>query len=393
MRVDVLSREYPPNVYGGAGVHVAELVKVLRSKIQVMVRTFGDNVSEIDTFTYPLPDDFKGANPALQTMAVDLAMVPDIQGADLVHSHTWYANFAGLLGSKLHGIPHVVTAHSLEPLRPWKLEQLGGGYRLSSWIEESSYEGAARIIAVSDGMRQDILRCYPQIDPAKVKTIHNGIDLAAFQSTSNPDIVRSLGVDPDKKSVLFVGRITRQKGLPYLLKAAASLPDDVQLVLAAGSPDTPEIMAEVSSLIEQLGAKRQGVVWLNQMLSRTELVALLSAATVFACPSIYEPLGIVNLEAMACGTPVVATATGGIPEVVKHEETGLLIPIEQVLDGSGTPLDEAKFVSDFANGLNQLLSSPRLQEFATAGRSRVEKHFAWEKIAEETIAVYRSALA
>jgi alpha-maltose-1-phosphate synthase len=393
MRVDVLSREYPPNVYGGAGVHVAELVKVLRSKIQVMVRTFGDNVSEIDTFTYPLPDDFKGANPALQTMAVDLAMVQDIQGADLVHSHTWYANFAGLLGSKLHGIPHVVTAHSLEPLRPWKLEQLGGGYRLSSWIEESSYEGAARIIAVSDGMKQDILRCYPQIDPAKVTTIHNGIDLAAFQSTSNPDIVRSLGVDPDKKSVLFVGRITRQKGLPYLLKAAASLPDDVQLVLAAGSPDTPEIMAEVSSLIEQLGAKRQGVVWLNQMLSRTELVALLSAATVFACPSIYEPLGIVNLEAMACGTPVVATATGGIPEVVKHEETGLLIPIEQVLDGSGTPLDEAKFVSDFANGLNQLLSSPRLQEFATAGRSRVEKHFAWEKIAEETIAVYRSALA
>lgn len=393
MRVDVLSREYPPNIYGGAGVHVAELVKVLRSKIQVMVRTFGDNVSEIDTFTYPLPDDFKGANPALQTMAVDLAMVQDIQGADLVHSHTWYANFAGLLGSKLHGIPHVVTAHSLEPLRPWKLEQLGGGYRLSSWIEESSYEGAARIIAVSDGMKQDILRCYPQIDPAKVTTIHNGIDLAAFQSTSNPDIVRSLGVDPDKKSVLFVGRITRQKGLPYLLKAAASLPDDVQLVLAAGSPDTPEIMAEVSSLIEQLGAKRQGVVWLNQMLSRTELVALLSAATVFACPSIYEPLGIVNLEAMACGTPVVATATGGIPEVVKHEETGLLIPIEQVLDGSGTPLDEAKFVSDFANGLNQLLSSPRLQEFATAGRSRVEKHFAWEKIAEETIAVYRSALA
>lgn len=393
MRVDVLSREYPPNVYGGAGVHVAELVKVLRSKIQVMVRTFGDNNSEIDTFTYPLPDDFKDANPALQTMAVDLAMVPDIQGADLVHSHTWYANFAGHLSSKLHGIPHVVTAHSLEPLRPWKLEQLGGGYRLSSWIEESSYQGAARIIAVSDGMKQDILRCYPQIDPAKVTTIHNGIDLAVFQSTSNPDIVRSLGVDPDKKSVLFVGRITRQKGLPYLLKAAASLPDDVQLVLAAGSPDTPEIMAEVSSLIEQLGAKRQGVVWLNQMLSRTELIALLSAATVFACPSIYEPLGIVNLEAMACGTPVVATATGGIPEVVKHEETGLLIPIEQVLDGSGTPLDEAMFVSDFANGLNQLLSSPRLQEFATAGRSRVEKHFAWEKIADETIAVYKSALA
>jgi starch synthase len=393
MRVDVVSREYPPNVYGGAGVHVAELVKVLRSNIQVLVRTFGDNANEPDTFSYPLPADFEAANPALQTLAVDLAMVPDIQGADLVHSHTWYANFAGHLGSKLHGIPHVVTAHSLEPLRPWKLEQLGGGYRVSSWIEETSYMGANKIIAVSNGMRQDILRCYPELDPDKVTTIHNGIDLAAFQSTSNPDLVRSLGVDPDKKSVLFVGRITRQKGLAYLLKAAASLPDDVQLVLAAGSPDTPEIMAEVSTLISELGAKRKGVVWLNQQLSRPELVALLSAATVFACPSIYEPLGIVNLEAMACGTPVVATATGGIPEVVVHEETGLLIPIEQVSDGSGTPLDEAKFVSDFAAGLNQLLTSPKLNEFADAGRARVEKHFAWEKIAAETIAVYKSALA
>ena len=392
MRVDVLSREYPPEIYGGAGVHVAELVKVLRSDIQVMVRTFGVERHEPDTFTYPLPQAFEKSNPALQTMAVDLAMVPDIQGSDLVHSHTWYTNFAGHVSSRLHGIPHVVTAHSLEPLRPWKLEQLGGGYRLSSWIEESAYEGAAKIIAVSDGMKQDILRCYPQLDPAKITTIHNGIDLAAFQPTSNPELVRSLGVDPDKKSVLFVGRITRQKGLPYLLKAAASLPDDVQLVLAAGSPDTPEIMSEVTSLIEQLSGQRGGVTWLNQQLSRPELVALLSAATVFACPSIYEPLGIVNLEAMACGTPVVATATGGIPEVVKHEETGLLIPIEQLSDGSGTPLDEAKFVAEFAAGLNQLLTSPRLEEFATAGRARVEKHFAWEKIASETIAVYRSAL-
>lgn len=392
MRVDVLSREYPPEIYGGAGVHVAELVKVLRSNIQVMVRTFGKDRNESDTFSYPLPKAFEGSNPALQTMAVDLAMVPDIQGSDLVHSHTWYANFAGHVSSRLHGIPHVVTAHSLEPLRPWKLEQLGGGYRLSSWIEESAYEGAAKIIAVSDGMKQDILRCYPQLDPNKITTIHNGIDLVAFQPTSNPQLVRSLGVDPDKKSVLFVGRITRQKGLPYLLKAAASLPDDVQLILAAGSPDTPEIMSEVTSLIEKLSSQRQGVIWLNQQLSRPELVALLSAATVFACPSIYEPLGIVNLEAMACGTPVVATATGGIPEVVKHEETGLLIPIEQLSDGSGTPLDEAKFVAEFAAGLNQLLTSARLQEFAAAGRARVEKHFAWEKIASETIAVYKSAL-
>lgn len=393
MRVDVLSKEYPPKVYGGAGVHVAELVRVLRSEIQVMVRTFGAEREERDTHSYPLPEQFQSANPALQALAVDLTMVSDIAGADLVHSHTWYANFAGEISSRLHGIPHVLTAHSLEPLRPWKLEQLGGGYLLSSWIERSAYESANRIIAVSDGMRQDILRVYPQLDASKIVTIHNGIDLSAFQASFKPDLVRALGVDPDRNSVLFVGRITRQKGLPYLLKAAASLPSGTQLVLVAGAPDTPEIMAEVTELVEQLRRTRERVVWLNQQLSRSELVALLSAATVFACPSIYEPLGIVNLEAMACGTPVVATETGGIPEVVLHEKTGLLVPIEQLSDGTGTPLDEDKFVSDFAASLNDLLTSPKLQEFSAAGRARVEQYFAWDKIAAETIAVYRSALA
>ena len=390
--MDLISKEYPPKIYGGAGVHVSELVRVLRSHIQVKVRTFGEKRNENDTFGYETPTEYADSNPALQTLAVDLAMVNDIAGADLVHSHTWYANFAGQVASDLHGIPHIVTAHSLEPLRPWKLEQLGGGYRLSSRIEKTAYQSAARIIAVSEGMREDILRCYPELDPNKVVTIHNGIDLEVFKPTTNEKLVRALGVDPAKPSVLFVGRITRQKGLPYLLKAAKQLPGDVQLVLAAGSADTPDILAEVTALVNELKQSRSHVIWLNQQLNREELIALLSAASVFACPSIYEPLGIVNLEAMACGTPVIATATGGIPEVVVHNETGVLVPIEQVKDGSGTPIDENAFVNDFATALNELLQNPQLAKFSAAGRARVEQNFSWEKIAQETLALYRRAL-
>jgi len=393
MRIDLITKEYPPAIYGGAGVHVAELVQVLRKNIEVQVRCFGADRDEVGTKAYGHASTFDDANPALQTIATDLEMVADVAGADLVHSHTWYANFAGQIASSLHGIPHLITAHSLEPLRPWKEEQLGGGYRLSSWIERTAYEGATRIIAVSDGMRKDILRAYPQLEPSKVTVVHNGIDLTAFQSATNPELVRSLGVDPAARSVVFVGRITQQKGLPYLLKAARALPKDVQLVLCAGALDTKEIQALVTDLVNELKKERDNVIWIERHLSREELIAVLSSATVFACPSIYEPLGIVNLEAMACGIPVVATATGGIPEVVSHGETGLLVPIEQLQDGSGKPLDEDKFVADFAAALNQMLGNPDIANFGLAGRKRVEEHFSWDAVAQDTIRVYREAIA
>ena len=393
MRIDLISKEYPPAIYGGAGVHVAELVRVLRKHIEVQVRCFGDDRDETDTKSYGHAPSFDGSNAALQTIATDLEMVSDVAGADLVHSHTWYANFAGHVASTLHGIPHLITAHSLEPLRPWKEEQLGGGYRLSSWIERTAYEGATRIIAVSDGMRKDILRAYPQLDPSKVSVVYNGIDLDAFQSASDPDLVSSLGINPDQRSVVFVGRITQQKGLPYLLKAARALPKDVQLVLCAGAPDTKEIQELVTNLVDELKQERDNVIWIDRHLSRKELIAVLSSATLFACPSIYEPLGIVNLEAMACGIPVVATATGGIPEVVSDGETGILVAIEQLADGSGKPLDEKKFVSDFANALNEMLEHPQIENFGKAGRKRVEDHFSWDAVAQDTIRVFREAIA
>ena len=400
MRVDVLSKEYPPEVYGGAGVHVAELVRALRARddLTARVHAFGAPREEPLTSSYADLPDLGDANAALRTMGVDLAIAAGCAGTDLVHSHTWYANFAGHVAGLLHAVPHVVSAHSLEPLRPWKAEQLGGGYRLSSWVERTAYESAAAVIAVSDAMRDDVLRSYPAVDPDRVHTVHNGIDTALWTPVDDPERVRRLGVDPDRPSVVFVGRITRQKGLPLFLRAVAALPPDVQVVLCAGAPDTPEIMAEVEALVADLRAGRDGVVWIADMLPRADVVALLSAATVFACPSVYEPLGIVNLEAMACETAVVATATGGIPEVVvapdgAAEPTGLLVPIEQADDGSGTPLDPERYVTDFAEALTSLVTDPdRAAAMGRAGRRRAVESFGWPAIAERTMEVYRSVL-
>jgi starch synthase len=325
----------------------------------------------------------------VQTLGTDLEIVTDVAGADVVHSHTWYANFAGHLASLLHGIPHIVTAHSLEPLRPWKAEQLGGGYAVSSYIEKTAYEGAAAIVAVSDGMRTDILRSYPALDPDKVRVIYNGIDVESWHPVEDPALLAELGVDSSRPSVVFVGRITRQKGLPYFLRAAERLPADVQVILCAGAPDTPQIMAEVEGLVRRLQETRDGVVWIDRMLSRHELCTILSAATTFVCPSIYEPLGIVNLEAMACGAAVVGTATGGIPEVVVDGVTGRLVPIEQVQDGTGTPLDPDQYVEDLARVLTDVVSDPeRAAAYGAAGRERATNDFSWASIADATAALY-----
>ena len=390
MRVDLISREYPPEVYGGAGVHVAELVRSLRKAgTDVRVRAFGKARDEAGVDSYLVPAELAGANPALATLGVDLQIARDVEGADLVHSHTWYANAAGQVASLLYGIPHVVTAHSLEPLRPWKAEQLGGGYQLSSWIEETAFAGAAKIIAVSNGMRRDILRSYPTLDPEKVEVVYNGIDLEKWQPNPDDEVIRSLGIDPTRPSVVFVGRITRQKGLPYLLRAAALLPPDVQVVLCAGAPDTPEILAEVREGVAALQQVRSGVIWIDRLLSQYELRAALTAATTFVCPSIYEPLGIVNLEAMACGAPVVGTATGGIPEVVDDGVTGRLVPIEQADDGTGTPLDPEAFVADLAAALIEVLSDPEAAaRMGAAGRERAQSLFSWERIATRTNEIY-----
>lgn len=387
MRVDLLSREYPPEVYGGAGVHVEYLARELRKLADVRVRCFGGDREEPGVSAYRVPGGLEAANAALQVLGVDLEMAAACEGADVVHSHTWYANFAGHVAKMLYGTPHVVTTHSLEPLRPWKAEQLGGGYTLSSWAERTALASADAVIAVSEGMRRDVLAAYPEIPPAKVNVIHNGIDTAQYAPDPGVDVLEKHGIDPGRPYVIFVGRITRQKGLVHLLHAARSFAADAQLVLCAGAPDTPEIAEEVSGLVR--GLDREGVFWISEMLPKPEVIQLLTHATVFVCPSVYEPMGIVNLEAMACETAVVATATGGIPEVVADGETGLLVPISQGVDGE--PHDPELFAADLAARVNELLGDPaRARAMGRAGRVRAIDHFSWPHIAERTMTLYRS---
>ncbi|MEY2534615.1 MAG: alpha-maltose-phosphate synthase, partial [bacterium] len=316
-------------------------------------------------------------------------MAAGAEGSDLVHSHTWYANLGGHLGKLVHGVPHVATVHSLEPLRPWKAEQLGGGYALSCFCERTALEAADAVIAVSQGMRRDVLACYPAIDPARVQVIYNGVDTDEYKPDPNTDALERHGVDPSRPSVVFVGRITRQKGVPHLLRAALRMDPAAQLVLCAGAPDTPEIAAEVTALVERVQAERGNVIWVREMLPKPDVVQLLSHATVFVCPSIYEPLGIVNLEAMACETAVVASAVGGIVEVVEDGHTGLLVPLHAVNDGTGEPRDPERFAADFAAAVNELLGDPaRAERMGKAGRRRAVERFSWPAIARETLDVY-----
>jgi starch synthase len=405
VRVALLTREYPPEVYGGAGVHVEYLARELARLEQLTVHCWGAPRDAPGVVAHRAWDALVGPEPhlaALQAMSIDLAMAARTQGAELVHSHTWYANLAGHLAKLTYGIPHVATVHSLEPLRPWKAEQLGGGYALSSWCERVGLEGADAVIAVSEGMRRDILASYPAIDVDRMRVIYNGIDADEYRPDPGTDVLERHGVDPARPSVVFVGRITRQKGVPYLLDAALEFDPAAQLVLCAGAPDTPEIGAEVERRVERLrdarakpgdeaaGRGSGNVVWIDQMLPKAEVIQLLSHATVFACPSIYEPLGIVNLEAMACEAAVVATATGGIVEVVQDGMTGLLVPFEAE-EGGIEPRDPEAFSHAIAERVNALLADPeRAREMGRAGRARAVEVFDWSAIAAQTSELYRT---
>jgi starch synthase len=380
----MLTREWPPEVYGGAGVHIVELVRALRPLVEVDVHCFGR--PRPDASAHPVPTGFETANPALQTLAVDLDMVRELGGVDLTHSHTWYTNLAGHLGGLSHGVPHVITAHSLEPSRPWKAEQLGPGYQVSSWAERTAYESADAVIAVSDHMRGEILAGYPAVEPARVHVVRNGIDTTTYRPDPATDLVVAQGIDLDRPYVLFVGRITRQKGIEHLLRAAERFAPEAQLVLCASAPDTEQIGARTAELVAALSARRGGVVWIQEHLGRTAVQQLLTHALVFVCPSVYEPLGIVNLEAMACETAVVASSVGGIPEVVAAGQTGLLVPYD--------PAEPRAFEHALADNVNELVADPRRAAVMGArGRARAVEAFGWDLVAARTVEVYQHVLS
>src|SRR3984957_5961723 len=387
MRVAMMTREYSPEVYGGVGVHVTELVAVLRRLCEVDVHSMG--APRLGAFVHQPDPALRGANPALSTLSADLVMANAASEATVVHSHTWYTGLAGHLAALLYGIPHVLTAHSLEPLRPWKAEQLGGGYRVSSWVERTAIEAAGAGIAVGAGMREDVLSTYGALDPARVHVVRNGIDTEVWYPTAptpGESVLEELGVDREKPLVAFVGRITRQKGVAHLVAAAHRFSPDLQLVLCAGAPDTPEIAAEVTDAVQNLSRERTGVFWVREMLPIGKIREILSAATVFVCPSVYEPLGIVNLEAMACGTAVVASDVGGIPEVVDDGVTGSLVHYDAD--------DAAGYRAGIAKAVNALIADPeRAERYGRAGRQRCIAEFSWAQIAQQTLEIYQKVCA
>ena len=380
MKVGLVTKEWPPHIYGGAGVHVKYLVKSLQSLVDINVHCFGE--PRLDATAYELTEAEQKLNPAMQALITDAQIASNLEGVDIVHSHTWYANMAGYFAQTLYKIPHVITAHSLEPDRPWKEEQIGGGYRVSSWAEKTAYESADAIIAVSQGMRRDVLRAYPTLDPSKVHAILNGIDTKTYYPQENAELLDSLGIKGPY--AIFVGRITRQKGLAHLLKAWKEVDPQFGLVLCAGSPDEAGIGAEVQAAIEELQAERNNVVWISKMAPQADVIALLSSADLFLCPSIYEPLGIVNLEAMACQTAVLASDVGGIPEVVADGVTGELVHY------SG---NAAEFEAAFTAKINSLMKDrDLLRKYGEAGRVRAIDQFSWDSIAHETVALYKSLI-
>jgi starch synthase len=401
LRVGLFTREYPPEVYGGAGVHVDYLSRELAKEIEVEVHCWGPQYSDNGNLhvrgnepwaeiTDGTDAKFKGA---LEAFSLNLTQVKALTGIDIVHTHTWYVSMAGYLAKKLYGVPFVLTTHSLEPFRAWKAEQLGSGYAMSSWMEQTAILDADAVIAVSQGTKDDILRAYPEIDPARIHVIYNGIDLIEYRKTEETSALIENGVDPAIPYVLFVGRITRQKGVTHLVDAIGHLPPETQVVLCAGAPDTPEIAAEMRAKVDKARKDHPRIVWIEKMVTRREAIQLYSNCRVFCCPSVYEPFGIINLEAMACRAPVVASSTGGIKEVVVDGETGYLVPFDQD-PLTGFPTDPATFACDLAGRIDILLhDEEKCRRFGDAGRRRVEKIFGWTSIAHQTIALYEQLIA